>query len=114
MFEDFRLKAFAQVAATGSFTSAAKALGVSQPAISQHIAELEKSAGGKLFERRRGNVALTARGRLFLEKCEPILEGYRRLDSTFRTPESVLIKGVLHEGRKTNILILHDRFARGI
>ncbi|MBQ6244659.1 MAG: amidohydrolase family protein [Bacteroidales bacterium] len=111
MFEDFRLKAFAQVAATGSFTSAAKALGVSQPAISQHIAELEKSAGGKLFERRRGNVALTARGRLFLEQCEPILEGYRRLDSTFRTPESVLIKGVLHEGRKTNILILHDRFA---
>ncbi|MBO6237970.1 MAG: LysR family transcriptional regulator, partial [Bacteroidales bacterium] len=57
MFEDFRLRAFAEVARTGSFTAAAKALGVSQPAISQHIAELEKFAGGRLFERRRGNAA---------------------------------------------------------
>ncbi len=110
MFEDFRLRVFAQVAELGSFTAAAKALGVSQPAISQHIAELEKFAGGKLFERKRGNVTLTERGRLFRAQSARVLEEYRILDSTFREPESILIKGVLHEGRKTNILIRKDRF----
>ena len=111
MFEDFRLRVFEQVAQTGSFTAAAKALGVSQPAVSQHIAELEKFAGGRLFERSRGHVTLTARGRLFQEQSSHILEGYRVLDNTFREPESILLKHVLHEGRKCCILIRGDRFA---
>jgi len=111
MFEDFRLKVFAKVAELGSFTAAAKALGVSQPAVSQHIAELERLAGGRLFERSRGQVALTSRGQLFLEQAKVILENYHRLDYTFRAPESVLLRHVRHEGRLTNILIREDRFA---
>ena len=47
MLEDFRLKVFATVAAEGSFTKAAAVLGVSQPAVSQNIAELEKLSGVK-------------------------------------------------------------------
>ena len=43
VLEDFRLRIFMAVAEKGSFTLAAKALGVSQPAVSQNIAELEKS-----------------------------------------------------------------------
>ena len=111
MFEDFRLSVFDRVAELGSFTAAAKALGVSQPAVSQHIAELEKFAGGRLFERHRGHVALTKRGRLFREHSSRILQDYRQLDNTFRAPESILVKDVLHEGRRTCILIRHDRFA---
>ena len=45
MFEDFRLKVFMAVATEGSFTKAAAVLGISQPAVSQNIAELEKSSG---------------------------------------------------------------------
>ena len=111
MFEDFRLRVFTQVALLGSFTAAAKALGVSQPAVSQHIAELEKSAGGKLFERERGSVSLTARGRLLLEHAERILSEYKRLDGAFRVPDSILLKDVLHAGQRRNILIQKDRFA---
>ena len=48
MFEDFRLKVFLAVAKEGSFTNAAKSLGVSQPAVSQNIAEIEKGIGVKL------------------------------------------------------------------
>ena len=110
MFEDFRLRVFTQVASLGSFTAAAKALGVSQPAVSQHIAELEKSAGGKLFERERGSVSLTARGRLLLEHAERILSEYKRLDGAFRVPDSILLKDVLHAGQRRNILIQKDRF----
>lgn len=111
MFEDFRLRVFVQVAATGNFTAAARALGVSQPAISQHIAELEKSAGGKLFERGRGSVSLTGRGRLFLEHAERILTEYKRLDGAFRVPDSILLKDVLFDGQQRNILIAKDCFA---
>ena len=111
MLEDFRLRVFLRVAELGSFTAAAKALGITQPAVSQHIAELEKFAGGQLFERGRGRIALTARGRLFREHAAGILEGYRRLEGDFRVPETVLLHRVLFDGRKTNILIRHDRFA---
>ena len=41
MLDDFRLRVFMMVAAEGSFTRAAQHLGVSQPAVSQNIAELE-------------------------------------------------------------------------
>jgi 5-methylthioadenosine/S-adenosylhomocysteine deaminase len=111
MFEDFRLRVFERVAELGSFTAAAKALGISQPAVSQHISELEKSVGGALLERGRGRVDLTARGRLFLQHAETILNGYKQLDNEFRVPESILIRQVLLDGRKTCILIRQDRFA---
>ena len=111
MFEDFRLRVFTQVAESGSFTAAARSLGVSQPAVSQHIAELEKFTGARLFERNRGQVLLTARGEAFLAQARRILDDYHELELTFRPPESILIRNVRHEGRKTNILILRDRFA---
>ncbi len=110
MIEDFRLRVFAQVAQLGSFTAAARALGVSQPAVSQHIAELEKYAGGQLFERGRGSVRLTARGRTFLAHAEEILADYRSLDNEFHVPETTLLRGVRHEGRVVNILIRQGRF----
>ena len=42
MFEDSRIKVFMAVAEEHSFTLAAKSLGISQPAVSQNIAEIEK------------------------------------------------------------------------
>ena len=62
MLEDFRLKVFMTVASRGSFTLAAKELGISQPAVSQNVAELEKSVGAELLVRSRGSVALTPAG----------------------------------------------------
>lgn len=44
MFEDFRLKVFMAVAETGSFTKAAKSIGISQPAVSQNINALERKS----------------------------------------------------------------------
>ena len=65
MLEDFRLRVFLTVAQEGSFTLASKKLHVSQPAVSQNIAELEKTLGAVLFERLRGEVRLTDKGKLF-------------------------------------------------
>ena len=73
MLEDFRLKVFVTVAKEGSFTKAAAALGVTQPAVSQNIADLEKMTGNRLFDRLRGEVVLTPQGKLFMEYAERIL-----------------------------------------
>ncbi len=76
MFEDFRLRTFMAVAGNGSFTLAAKALGVTQPAVSQNIAELERSLGAELFTRGRGAVTLTEAGIAFKEYADRILYWY--------------------------------------
>ena len=55
-----RLRAFAGFVRRGSFTGAAEDLRISQPAVSKHIADLERDLGVKLIERR--SRALTAAG----------------------------------------------------
>ncbi len=62
-----------EVARQKSFTKAAAALGVSQPAVSQNVAELEKSLGVKLFERQKGETVLTAEGEVFSSYAERLL-----------------------------------------
>lgn len=83
MFEDFRLRIFMAVAEKGSFTLAAKTLGVSQPAVSQNIAELEKSLGAELFLRRKGSVTLTPKGAAFKEYAGRILYWYTATEKMF-------------------------------
>lgn len=76
MLEDFRLKVFMKVVEAGSLTEAARSLGISQPAVSQNIAELERETGSKLFTRHRSGVELTERGRHFRSCAEQILHWY--------------------------------------
>ena len=84
MFEDFRLRVFLTVAARGSFTLAAKELGISQPAVSQNISELERQLGGaQLFDRRRGAVALTPAGEAFTGYARQIQHWYNAAEEAF-------------------------------
>ena len=64
------LVAFLAVARAGSFTRAAKELGVSQPALSRTIRLLEEQLGTRLFDRDSRNVRLTSAGEALL----PIVE----------------------------------------
>lgn len=58
-----RLRAFAAFARRRSFSAAARELRISQPAVSKHIADVERQAGVKLVERRRtGGGELTPAG----------------------------------------------------
>jgi hypothetical protein len=66
-----------------SFTKAAAVLGVSQPAVSQNVAELERLVGAKLFERLRGEVALTGEGEVFKQYAEKMLASCTGLDNMF-------------------------------
>jgi len=67
------LRAFLAVAQHAHFTRAARALGLAQPALSQHIAQLEDTLGVRLFERTRRGSRLTDPGRAFLPRAERVL-----------------------------------------
>ena len=59
-----QLEVFVAVARAGSFRRAAERLHLSQPALSQHVAELERGLGARLFDRRGRQIALTEAGRI--------------------------------------------------
>jgi DNA-binding transcriptional LysR family regulator len=69
------LLAFLAVARTGSFTRAAQQLGVSQPALSHAIKELERRLGLRLLNRTTRSVSTTEAGERLLRDIAPHLDG---------------------------------------
>ena len=69
------LRAFVQVAKERSFSQAAEALFLTQPAVSKRIAGLEADLGAPLFDRVGRQVFLTEAGRHLLPRAEQILAG---------------------------------------
>lgn len=68
-----QLRSFVKIAEHGSFTSAAKACFLSQPALSQQIAKLETELGCPLFERQGRTVSLTDAGETLLRRATQVL-----------------------------------------
>ncbi|MBN2028298.1 MAG: LysR family transcriptional regulator [Actinobacteria bacterium] len=73
------LRTFVEVANTGSFSAAARNLGLTQPAVSFQIRALEKDFGNTLIDRSTGHSTLTEAGRSFLEYAAGILEMEEKL-----------------------------------
>lgn len=65
---------FQAVAQYSSFTRAAKALHVSQPALSQQIRQLEEHLGAQLFDRQGRTVRLTDAGEVYLRYAQQALQ----------------------------------------
>ncbi|MBQ1013204.1 LysR family transcriptional regulator [Micromonospora sp. M51] len=61
-----QLRYFVAVAEVRHFTQAADLVGITQPSLSKQIHALEADLGAPLFERVRGNIALTAAGEVLL------------------------------------------------
>jgi DNA-binding transcriptional LysR family regulator len=68
---------FLEIYRRGSLTSAAKALGLSQPAVSGQLIRLEQQVGGVLFTRSRGGARPTARAHELAHRVGPHLDGLR-------------------------------------
>lgn len=73
-----RLLVFREVARAGSLAGAARVLGWTQPAVSQHVRLLEQSAGVPLVVRAGRGVALTDAGRVVLRHADAVAD---RLDA---------------------------------
>jgi DNA-binding transcriptional LysR family regulator len=70
---DRRLRVFHAVAKHLSFTKAADALFMTQPAVTFQIKQLEESLNSRLFDRAQGRITLTPAGVMALEYAERIL-----------------------------------------
>jgi DNA-binding transcriptional LysR family regulator len=81
MLDPRRLLTFREVALQRSFSRAAGELSLSQPAVSQQVAALERQLGAPLLERRPGGPALTVAGRLALEHAEAVAGHLSRADA---------------------------------
>ncbi|MET9725782.1 LysR family transcriptional regulator [Streptomyces zaomyceticus] len=75
MIEARHLRVLRAVAATGSFSAAARELGCTQPAVSQQMKALEASAGTPLLIRTGREMRLTQAGEVLVRHASGILAG---------------------------------------
>lgn len=79
-----RLRIFAAVAEGGSFTAAATALFLTQPAVSQQMAILEREIGVPLLVRIPRGIQLTDAGKLLAERTARLLAETTELEDELR------------------------------
>ncbi len=76
-----RVLTFRAVAHQRSFSRAARDLALSQPSVSNQVAQLEREIGCRLLERGPGGVRLTGDGEILLEHADAIAERFRLAES---------------------------------
>ena len=104
------LVAFESVSRLGSFSRAAEELGTSQPAISRHIATLEKQLGVQLLDRKRLGAELTDAGRRFRDG---VIAGFHTIQAATdeargRAREEEVVIASAHEAADLIVLPRYD------
>jgi DNA-binding transcriptional LysR family regulator len=90
-----QLETFTEVVRQGSMQRAAETMGLTPPAVSLHIKELEGQVGQRLFDRGKRRLALTAAGEQFLFQA-------RKLMATLKETEDAMARfSRLESGRLT-------------
>ncbi len=96
---DPKLLTLIEVDRQGGFTSAAKALNLTQPAVSQHIRQLEKELGITIFHKVGGSLKLTAEGENLLWYAKRIASLYNELAASikdYKRGRKTYVVGITH------------------
>ncbi len=99
---DRRLKVFHTVAKLLSFTKAAEALHMTQPAVTFQVRQLEEYFNTRLFDRTHNKVNLTPAGERVAEFAERIFDLYSEMENSVRDLTGE-ISGALTIGASTTI-----------
>lgn len=99
---DRRLQVFHTVARLMSFTKAAEALHMTQPAVTFQVRQLEEQFNTRLFDRGRNRISLTAAGARVFEYADRIFELYAEMEQGVRELTGD-ISGSLTIGASTTI-----------
>lgn len=79
-----QLKYVVTVAETGSFSSAANSLFLSQPSLTKSIKELEKEMGITIFNRTNKGISVSKEGEIFLGYARQVLEQAALLEEKYK------------------------------
>jgi DNA-binding transcriptional LysR family regulator len=77
-----------QTAASGSFSAAARVLGLTPAAVSKNVAALEGTLGVRLFNRSTRSLALTEEGRRFVEQARKGLDALQAAADGLRSRQA--------------------------
>ncbi|QUJ66637.1 LysR family transcriptional regulator [Photobacterium sp. GJ3] len=97
-----QLETFVWIANLGSFRLAAEHLCTTQPAISTRISNLEQTFNTPLFNRDKGTITLTAKGRELLPLAENILSSATQL--CYQANSASALSGLLRIGVSETIV----------
>ncbi|HEX2529346.1 MAG TPA: LysR family transcriptional regulator [Geminicoccus sp.] len=100
------MQVFSRVAALGSLSAAARALGMSQTMVTKHIAAIEERLGVRLLHRTTRKLTLTQAGRRYLESAERILDDIEEAEAT-AAAERVEARGTLRVNAPLSFGIRH-------
>lgn len=96
------LQAFVSVAENASFSTAADALHLTQPAVSKRIANLEAELNNRLFDRIGRKIQLTEAGRALLPRAQNIINEVQDSQRAISNLSST-VAGQLHIGTSHHI-----------
>ncbi|MDD0839881.1 LysR substrate-binding domain-containing protein [Curvibacter sp. HBC61] len=107
---------FSALASAGSLSAAARELGITTPAVSKHLAQMEARVGVLLVNRTTRRMSLTPEGELYLAHARRILSEIQDMEDLLgvsrSTPHGLLrVNATLGFGR-SHIAPLISRFAR--
>jgi len=88
------LKVFCDIARFRSFSQAAAANDLTQPAASQIVNQLEKRLGVQLVDRSTRPLQLTPEGQTYYEGCRTLVEQYLEIESVVRRKEPEILTTV--------------------
>ena len=99
---DRRLQVFSNVARLLSFTKAAEALHMTQPAVTFQIRQLEEYFNTRLFDRNHNGISLTKAGQIVKSYADQIITQYNEMDNEVRRLTGD-VEGLLVLGASTTI-----------
>lgn len=105
MIDPRALKVFLAVCRANSITGGARLLNISQPSVSIAIAQLEQSVGGRLFDRSRTGIVMTAEGKVLLRRAEAMDSLLRDAEEEMRRLARGGVLGPLRVGGTPGALV---------
>lgn len=108
-----KLHSLLKVAQLKSYTEAAKQLSLTQPAVSQHIHQLEEELGIKIFDRVNNELIVTPQGEIALhyaERMQTLFESMKTAIDNERQGVSSLSVGITHTAESNPIAQVLARY----
>ena len=104
---DYRLYSLIKVVENGSYVKAARELSLSQPAVSQHIRQLEESLGVVIFEYAHNRISLTAEGEIVVKYARRMIALSNNLKTALKDEREQirsLTIGITHTAESSSII----------